>query len=118
MRTFPFRVYSFPKEIIGPSINRLTWAGLRIAPYPGRLCTPRDPIAVYGSSVDGLHLQLFGASIGGEFVKFSGEMSVDEAKRRFPLIHFPELFRRRDPLEVYLRRGTEYFKAGLKPSRP
>jgi hypothetical protein len=35
VRTFPFRVYSFPKEIKTGNMF-----GLRISPYPGRLATP------------------------------------------------------------------------------
>lgn len=35
VRTFPFRVFSFPKEI-----ETGTWRGISIAPYPGILRTP------------------------------------------------------------------------------
>jgi hypothetical protein len=35
VRTFPFRVFSFAKEI-----KQGNWEGLHLDPYPGRLCTP------------------------------------------------------------------------------
>ena len=35
VRTFPFRVFSFPKEI-----ESGTWGGISVAPFPGILRTP------------------------------------------------------------------------------
>jgi hypothetical protein len=48
IRTFPFRVYSFPKEVKG------NWKGLILDPYPGKLQTPELRIPVIHERGNGL----------------------------------------------------------------
>lgn len=119
VRTFPFRVFSFPKDI-----NIGNWGGLHLNPYPGRLCVPNikpdfHVREIWRSACGGTRAYFQGAyfinkdgiyeAMPGYWRKINDEIAIAAPPETYPWKQSGINFTSRDPSPE---------RAGLSPSTP